>query len=225
MVSASYTFRLDPCAADYDAAIQWNEAEEPSPGVDVTVERTDKAVRPPAAAVPGRVFFVDGVRRVEHRLLVEGDAGSLYGLLGSFGVGAACLGHKSARITHEHIGRLCVVGGGVLMPGVNAPVPGGRSTMVFEPRRVPENTPMAQLDGLQTAIGEGEAPLAEALGDEAEMVVLDGPLTFLGSTTAPPMPVPRAIPGISGRPLAGPSRPRSSPPRAAPARASSSPGR
>ena len=56
--------------------------------MDVTVERGDwEAVRPPAAAAPARVFFVDGVRRVEHRLLVEGDAGSLYGLLGSFGVG------------------------------------------------------------------------------------------------------------------------------------------
>jgi hypothetical protein len=50
-------------------------------------------------------------------------------------------------------------------------------TLVFEPRLVPENTPMAPLDGLQTAMREGEARLAEALGDEAEMVVLDGPLT------------------------------------------------
>ena len=74
---------------------------------------------------------------------------------------------------------------GVLLPGVNAPVPGGRTSLAFEPRLVPENTPMAPLDGLQTAMREGEARLAEALGDEAEVVVLDGPLTFLGSTTAP----------------------------------------
>jgi hypothetical protein len=186
MVGTSYTFRLDPFAADYDAAIQLNEAEEPSASVDVTVERADwEPVRPPASPAPARVFFVDGVRRVEHRLLVEGDGGSLYGLLGSFGVGAACLGHNSARITHEHIGRLGVVGGGVHLPGENAPEPGGRSTLAYEPRRVPENTPMAPLDGLQTAKREGEARLAEALGDEAEMVVLDGPLTFLGSTSAP----------------------------------------
>jgi hypothetical protein len=186
MVSASYTFRLDPFAADYDAAIQLNEAEEPSASVDVTVERADwEPVRPTASPNPERVFFVDGVRRVEHRLLVEGDEGSLYGLLGSFGVGAACLGPRSARISHERVGRLCVVGGGVLLPGVNAPVPGGRTSLAFEPRLVPENTPMAPLDGLQTAMREGEARLAEGLGDEAEMVILDGPLTFLGSSTAP----------------------------------------
>ena len=58
MVRTSYTFRLDPFAADYDAAIQL------SADVGVTVERTDwEAVRPPAAAVPARVFCVDGVRR------------------------------------------------------------------------------------------------------------------------------------------------------------------
>jgi hypothetical protein len=109
MARAPYTFRLDPFAADYDAAIQLNEAEEPSANVDVTVERADwEPVRPKASPNPARVFFVDGVRRVEHRLLVEGDGGSLHGLLGSFGVGAACLGPKSARVTYEHISRLCV---------------------------------------------------------------------------------------------------------------------
>jgi hypothetical protein len=120
MVSTPYTLRLDPFAADFDAAIQWNEADEPSASVDVTVERADWG--PTASPNPARVLFVDGLRRVKHRPLVEGDAGSLYGLLGSFGVGAACLNRNPARITHEHIGRLCVVGGGVLLPGVNAPV-------------------------------------------------------------------------------------------------------
>jgi hypothetical protein len=186
MARARHTFRLDPFAADYDAAIQLSEAEEPSASVDVRVERTCwEPVRPPAAAAPARVFFVDGVRRVEHRLLVDTEDGSLFGLLGSFGVGAASLGRRSVHVSHEHVGRLCVVGGGVLLPGVIAPVHGSRSTLAFEPRLVPDNTQMAPLDGLQTAMREGEARLAESLGAAAEMVVLDGPLTFLGSTTAP----------------------------------------
>jgi hypothetical protein len=186
MARAPHKFRLDPFAADYDAAIQLNEGEEPSARVDVKVERSDwEPVRPPDSPGPERVFFVDGVRRVEHRLLVESEDGSLFGLLGSFGVGAACLGRRSARISHERVGRLCIVGGGALLPGITARVPGGRSSLAFEPRLVSENTPVAPLDGLQTAMREGEARLAEALGAEAEMVVLDGPLTFLGSTTAP----------------------------------------
>jgi uncharacterized protein len=186
MTRAAYRFRLDPFAADYDAAVQLTEAEEPSASVDILVERADwEPVRPPAAPGPERVFFVDGVRRVEHRLLVEREEGSLFGLLGSYGVGAACLDRRSARISHERVGRLCVVGGGLLLPGVTTPVPGGRSSLVFEPRLVPDNTALAPLDGLQTAMREGEARLAEALGAEADMVVLDGPLTFLGSTTAP----------------------------------------
>ena len=186
MARALHTFRLDPFAADYDAAIQVTEAEEPSASVDVRVERADwQPVRPPSTPGPERVFFIDGVRRVEHRLLVDSDEGSLFGLLGSFGVGAACLAGRSACVSHEHVGRLCVVGGGTLLPGVHAPVAGGGSTLSFEPRLVPENTPLSPLDGLQTAMREGEARLAESLGAEAEMVVLDGPLTFLGSTTAP----------------------------------------
>lgn len=186
MARSSHTFRLDPFAADYDAALQLNEAEEPTASVDTMVERAAwEAVRPPDAPGPVRVFFVDGVRRVEHRLLVESGLGSLFGLLGSYGVGAVCLERRSARISHEHVGRLCVVGGGALLPGVIATVPGGRSSLAFEPRLVPENTPLAPLDGLQTAMREGEARLAETLGAEGEMVVLDGPLTFLGSTTAP----------------------------------------
>jgi hypothetical protein len=180
-------FRLDPFAADYDAAIQLNEADEPTAPVDVTVERADwQPVSPEGAGEPVvPVFFVDGVRRVEHRLLVESDEGTLFGLLGSFGVGATHVERRRARVSHEAIGRLCVVGGGSRVPPVTAPVAGGPSSLTFEPRPVPENTPVAPLDGLQTAMREGEARLAEQLARRADMVVLDGPLTFLGATTAP----------------------------------------
>jgi hypothetical protein len=180
------TFRLDPFAADYDAAIQLNETDEPTAAVDLTVETsTWRALAPADGPRPAAVFFVDGVRRVEHRLLVESEEGTLFGLLGSFGVGATRLERKTARVSHEAVGRVCVVGGGALVSAVTAPVAGGRSSLTFEPRLVPENTPMAPLDGLQTAMREGEARLAEQLGREAEVVVLDGPLTFLGSTTSP----------------------------------------
>lgn len=185
-MAARHTFRLDPFAADYDAAIQLNESEEPAAAVDLTVETAEWAPLPPAGGSgPRVVFFVDGVRRVDHRLLVETDDGTRFGLLGSYGVGATRVERKVARVSHEAVGRLCVVGGGVLVPSLNAPVAGGRSTLTFTPRVVPENTPVAPLDGLQTAMREGEARLAEQLGHEAEMVVLDGPLTFLGSSKSP----------------------------------------
>jgi hypothetical protein len=180
------TFRLDPFAADYDAAIQLNEADEPTAAVDITVEKAEwAAVAPVSDGGPTGVFFVDGVRRVEHRLLVESDQGTLFGLLGSFGVGATRLAGKTARVTHEAVSRVCVIGGGTILPQVTAPVAGGRSSLTFEPRLVPENTPVAPLDGLQSAMREGEARLAERLAGDADMVILDGPLTFLGSTPSP----------------------------------------
>ena len=183
-MARAHVFRLDPFAADYDAAIQLTEAEEPKAPVDLTVEHpVFDTVRPAPGTEPARVFLVDGVRRVEHRLRVETDEGSLFGLLGSYGVGAVCLDRAGARVSHGVVGRLCVVGGGALWPGLSAPVPEGRSILSFEPRLVSENTPEAPLAGLQTAMREGEARLVEDLGPQAEMVVLDGPLTFLGSTS------------------------------------------
>jgi len=176
--------RLDPFAADYDPAIQIDEGDEPAASVDTRVEQEAwEAVRPsPPSAIP-RMFFVDGVRRVEHRLLLEDDRQQAYGLLGSFGVGATRVDGKAARITHEAVGRLCVVAGGVLGPAVESRI--GDSALVFEPRVVPENTPLAPIEGLQSAMREDEARLADTLSSQADLVLLDGPLTFLASGRGP----------------------------------------
>jgi hypothetical protein len=124
------------------------------------------------------------VRRVEHRLHVEAEGGVFLGLLGSFGVGAARIEGRRARVTHELVERVCVVGGGTLVPPVTPEVRPG-TVLTFRPRVVPENTPAAPLAGLQSAMRESEARLAEGLAGEAALVVLDGPLAYLGATAAP----------------------------------------
>jgi len=188
MPAAAYTLRLAPFAPEYDAAIQLGEADAPLAPVDTKVESAAwGAVRPSPASAPDRVFFVDGVRRIEHRLLVETGEATLFGLLASFGVGATRLAGKSARVEREEVRRVLVVGGGERLPALEVPVPRGRVTLRFEPRVVPDNTPLAPLDGLQRAMRESEARLGQALGATADLVFLDGPLSFLTTAAGPVM--------------------------------------
>jgi len=59
-----------------------------------------------------------------------------------------------------------------------ARVPGG-GPLRFEPRSEPANDPAVPVQGLQKAMRQSEAGLAERLSAERDVVFLDGPLTFL----------------------------------------------
>jgi hypothetical protein len=77
------------------------------------------------------------------------------------------------------LGSAAVTGGGLRLPLFEAAVSNGRAVVRFEPVSEPENTPMAPVQGLQTAMRKSEASLAERLSAEADVVFLDGPLTYL----------------------------------------------
>jgi hypothetical protein len=112
MSKGRYALRLDPWAAEYEGSIQLGEEDE-AVAVDVRVETVAwAAIRPPAAPPPRRIAFVDGVRRIEHRLLIGEAERTVFGLLGSFGVGAVLV-DGVARVEHETIGRVAVAGGGL----------------------------------------------------------------------------------------------------------------
>jgi len=186
MRAETQAIRLDPWAAEYEASIQIGDDVEPA-SVDLTVERGEwAAVRPEARKAAPRLAFVDGVRRIEHRILVgEGGTGIVYGLLGSFGVGAVLV-DGSARVGHEATGRVIVTGGGLAADPFLAHVAGG-SPLRFDPRTEAENDPAAPVQGLQKAMRQSEAGLAERLAAEVDVVFLDGPLTFLTTNAAGPV--------------------------------------
>jgi len=172
------SLRLDPWAAEYDASIQLSPDEAP-PVVDLSVEgRRWEAVRPSGLARPPRVVFVDGVRRIEHRLLLEGGESSVYGLFGSYAVGAVSVGGE-ARVERAEVRRVVCTGGGVLVDSFEAPLPGNGHGLFFAPQTVADNAPLAPLQGLQTAMRRSEADLAEALAAAGDLTFLDGPLSFL----------------------------------------------
>jgi hypothetical protein len=189
MTTGNPRIRLDPWAAEYEGAIQIGNGDEglEPPRVDIRVESTIwDAIPPSAAKSRPRLAFVDGVRRIEHRLLVEDGDGTVFGLLGSFGVGAAVV-DGAARVAHETVGRVAVTGAGLLLSAFAAPIGDGRGGVVFDAVSEPENTPAAPVEGLQKAMRAGEAGLAERLAAEVDVVFLDGPLTYVTSAARGPV--------------------------------------
>lgn len=186
MVAAGYTVRLDPWAAEYDGALQLMELEEDTPArVDTAVETGDwKPLRPRAAPTPAGLAFVDGVRRVEHRLLVESGERITFGLLGSFAVGATYVDGR-ARVIRQRVERVACIGGGMVLPVLQAAVAGGNQTIAFAPHATPENTPVAPVQCLQSTMRRHEAELAESLAAGGTLVFLDGPLTFVADSARP----------------------------------------
>ncbi len=177
MAGIGYTLRLDPWAPEYEAMVQVGDDLEPA-SVDIRVERPIwEAVRPVPGPAAARIAFVDGVRRIERRLVVVDEGRSYFGLLGSYGVGAVSV-DSTAHVGHEMVGRVLVTGGGYKTAAFDAPVD-GRLLLRFEPVSTPEPDPGAPVDGLQTAMRQSEASLAERLSAEVDVVFQDGPLTFL----------------------------------------------
>ena len=177
MSTGRYALRLDPWGAEYEGSIQIGDENEPVP-VDIRVGQAGwGAIRPSPAPPPRPIAFVDGVRRVEHRLLIADGDRTVFGLLGSFGVGAVRVDGR-ARVGDDATGRVVVAGGGLLLDAFVAPVD-GHGSLSFEPRSEPENTPVAPVEGLQKAMRREEASLAGRLSAEVDVVFLDGPLTFL----------------------------------------------
>jgi hypothetical protein len=177
-----YLLRLDPWAAAYEGAVQLADGAEPA-SVDTAVEQaTWAALRPAAGRGAPRLAFVDGVRRIEHRLVVETGGRGVFGLLGSFAAGAVVV-ERQATVVGERVGRVAVAGGGLRLERLVVPV-ARREPLVFEPASEPENTPAAPVDGLQKAMRRTEAAIAENLASEVDVVFQDGPLTFV-SANAP----------------------------------------
>jgi len=187
MPPASYALRLDPWSADYDASIQLPSealAESAPPRVETDVEGPWRAVRP-GPEPPPPLCLIDGVRRIEHRLLVEQEDRVHFGLLGSLAVGAVEAGDE-ARIAEARVSRLVCVGGGLEVEPLVAPIRGSRYELSFSPEIVAENDPQAPLLGLQNAMRRRETELAvECAASGERLVLLDGPLSFLTVYDAP----------------------------------------
>src|SRR3990170_8371884 len=175
--------RADPWTPDHGMGFEVRFEETPA-SADPTIE-TDDGSRPvvPAPAEPGTTWFVDGVRRVELRVLADEDGRRAPGLFGSWAVGSVRCDGRASFAEHE-IGRSVVLAGGFLADVVE--VAAGRDRLRYEPASEASSDPDAPLFGLQRTMQRAEAQLAARIAGRGEgLVLVDGRLGFLDPTASP----------------------------------------
>ncbi len=186
MPNSKLRLRLDPWPADYESPTPLTGVEDDlAVRVDAGVEGCDwRALPAGRAAVRGRIGFVDGVRRIEARVLADSEDFVIHGLFGSFAAG--CVTARAARESGEaalfgelKVGRRLILGGGAEAP--DETVACGGLGLHFEGLSMHGNSPTDCLSQLQYLMRQTEADLAETLQDACEAVFIDGPLTFFSA--------------------------------------------
>lgn len=176
--------RADPWDPGYGMGFDAPPPDEPSGTVIPDVESDDwsRPRAPGPGAADGPVLFVDGVMRIEVRLIAQDGDRRAPGLFGSWAAGCVrCDGRAS--FGDYTVGRALVVGGG--MCGDDVEVPTGSERLRFRAVGVPEDDPNQPRYRLQEIMRSREAELAATLAAEhGALVLADGPLTFVDPTGA-----------------------------------------
>lgn len=178
-----FSVRIDPWAVDYgsETPTEFQSDAEDSSSVDVAVEVDGSTWAPiQATHVPAThaISFVDGVRRMEARLVVTHEGQVLHGLLGSFAVGGVECAEGRAAFGEERKGRMIVFGAGHRPPGPMTLAP----SLVYQPFSAPEDDADAPLKCLHNEMRAAERQLARSHARPDRIVIADGPLAP-GDTT------------------------------------------
>jgi hypothetical protein len=161
-------------APEYGAPFDPDEQLAPAEGtIDASVELTDWEPLEGDDDGIDRIAFVDGVRRVDARLLMDDPAtGPIPGICGTFAVGATSW-HRAERwseVTDVRVERWAVLAGGHEdeLPVVDLEPP-------YRSTTTPSDDPSHLIKELHTRMRRAEGELASALATDA-FVVADGPL-------------------------------------------------
>jgi uncharacterized protein len=178
--------QLDPWQVDYGSELPIDEAAEPAPdeavALDIEVAPDNwQPIKPAEAALPAQLIFVDGVRRIEARLIARRQKSLCHGAFGSHAVGAVKVLDSAAVCEEPCIGRIIVIGSG---ESVGAAVP-VKTDLVYQPLSTSDTHPDAPLRALQENMRREEERLGRELASaDGALVIADGPLTFEEATRA-----------------------------------------
>lgn len=179
-----FDVRIDPWAVEYggETPTEFQPEMDDASLVDVSIEVEASVwgpIKPSVVATSHAVSFVDGVRRLEARLVVTREGRVIHGALGSFGVGAVECRNGRAVFGEERRGRLMVFGSGEVPPSPLELAP----ALVYAPHSVPDEDGDAPLKGIHNEMRAVERQLARDHAAPDRVVVADGPLAP-GETTA-----------------------------------------
>lgn len=161
-------------APEYGASVEPDEGLRAAEGsVDVGVE--DRPWAPIDGADDGIpiVAFVDGVRRIDARLVFDADTGPIPGICGTHAVGAVLWDREGRRseIIDVEVTRLALLAGGVVPE-----IPPLRFGVSFEAAAVADDDPAVLVRSFHDSMRRTEANRAEMLAQGGYFVVADGPL-------------------------------------------------
>ncbi len=174
-----FQVRVDPWEVDYGSETPLEQlGERPDEEVRVDVEVPEEAWKPltpgPAKA-PERLLFVDGVRRLEARLVVRRNGQLLHGGFGSYAVGCVEVHLGQASFGNQERGHEVVLGSNQRLPHDVAV----RPDLIYAAKSTGEAEPDAPLRAIQANMRSAEGDLARRLADQPDtLVVADGPLSF-----------------------------------------------
>lgn len=173
--------RIDPWASEYESALRLDE-EQDDKAADIPV-RTDvetdewRLIIPEFTPLPSPVAFIDGVQRVELRVLSDHEGSTVYGAFASLGVGAVFAAEGEPRLAPERPRRALALSSGASDEPWT--IACGTASLVFEVR----SGPSAAYPGVREALDQHrrdcEARLGRTLVEQGHpLVIADGRLRF-----------------------------------------------
>ena len=180
---AGMRFSVDPWDPSYGVSLDTAESGSQQK-VDVDVERRPDRWHPldpePGVAAPAAVLFVDGVRRVDAQVWVDGADGAVAvpALCASYAAGVVCCcPHDGAHLAAAEIRRGLVT---TAAHAVDVETGAGRyvaDAIKVKPNQSPFQALSQRVQGLLNEVEVAAAAHARALlGVDDDLIVVDGPL-------------------------------------------------
>jgi len=181
MLLGALDLRLDPWEVEYGSELPLGSPAEEAPesAVDVAVERAAADWQPlePRAgfAAPARLVFVDGVRRIEARVISRVGSVLCHGAFGSYAVGCVEASGNTASLGETQVERVLALDSGQSLPEALEVGP----ALSYRPVSSAVSDVDEPLRRLQQEMRLAEERLARQQADRADtLVVSDGPLRF-----------------------------------------------
>jgi len=173
------TLKVDPWNPAYESALQLDEPAGPPETVDTHVETGDWSTPRPVAAQPRpqTIVFIDGIQRIDIRVIGDNSGQVVYGAFSSLAVGAVIVTDRRAEINAGMPERILALTDGARSDPVD--IRAGRLTLRYHS----QSTSVSGLQGVSEALRAGrqaaETRLGERMADAGyPLVVVDGPLGF-----------------------------------------------